>query len=138
MIDATTKAGARTMERLGTELIAWLTTVNAEGQPQSSPVWFLWEDGEIMLCSLATTPRVRNVRANPHVALNLNSNAEGGDIVTFEGEARIVEHELPPATETVYRAKYLDKIHECGWTWESFRRDYPVVVRIAITRVRLG
>ena len=138
MIDATTKAGARTMERLGTELIAWLTTVNAEGQPQSSPVWFLWEDGEIMLCSLATTPRVRNVRANPHVALNLNSNAEGGDIVTFEGEARIVEHELPPATETVYRAKYLDKIHEYGWTWESFRRDYPVVVRIAITRVRLG
>jgi PPOX class probable F420-dependent enzyme len=138
MIDATTKAGARAMERLGTELIAWLTTVNAEGQPQSSPVWFLWEDAEIVLCSLATTPRVRNMRANPRVALNLNSNEEGGDIVTFEGEARIVEHHLPPATETAYRAKYLDEIHENGWTWESFRRDDPVVVRIAITRVRLG
>jgi PPOX class probable F420-dependent enzyme len=138
MIDATTEAGARGMGRLATELVAWLTTVNDEGQPQSSPVWFLWEDVEIVLCSLATTPRVRNMRANPHVALNLNSNAEGGDIVTFEGEARIVEHELPPATETAYRAKYADRIHEYGWTWESFRRDYPVVVRIAITRVRLG
>jgi PPOX class probable F420-dependent enzyme len=138
MIDTSTEAGARAMERLHAELIAWLTTVTPDGRPQSSPIWFLWEDGEIMLASLATTPRVRNVRANPHIALNLNSNEEGGDIVTLEGEARIVEHELPPATETAYRAKYLDKIHEYGWTWESFRRDYPVVVRIAITRVRLG
>ncbi len=138
MIDATTPAGTRAMERLGTELIAWVTTVNAEGQPQSSPVWFLWEDAEIVLCSLATTPRVRNMRANPRVAVNLNSDREGGDVATFEGEARIVEDDLPPATETAYRAKYVDKIHEYGWTWESFRRDYPVVVRIAITRVRLG
>jgi PPOX class probable F420-dependent enzyme len=137
-MDVTTPAGARAMERLRTELIAWLTTVTAEGQPQSSPVWFLWEDGEIVLCSLATTPRVRNVRANPRVAVNLNSDREGGDIVTLEGEARIVEHDLPSATETSYRAKYLDKIHEYGWTWESFRRDYPVVVRIRPTRARLG
>jgi PPOX class probable F420-dependent enzyme len=138
MIDMSTAAGARAMERLRTELIAWLTTVTAEGQPQSSPVWFLWEDGEIVVCSLATTPRVRNLRADPRVAVNLNSDHEGGDIVTLEGEARVVDHELPPATEAAYRGKYDAKIDDYGWTWESFRRDYPVVVRIRPTRVRLG
>ena len=47
MIDPATKAGARAAERLEGELILWLTTVTPEGQPQSSPVWFLWIDGEI-------------------------------------------------------------------------------------------
>jgi PPOX class probable F420-dependent enzyme len=138
MIDTTTAQGARAIERLGSELIVWLTTVTPEGQPQSSPVWFLWEEDEIVLCSLATTPRVRNMRANPRVAVNLNSDAGGGDIVTFEGEARIEGTELPPGTAAAYRAKYQAEIDGFGWTWESFRRDYPAVVRIRPTRVRMG
>jgi PPOX class probable F420-dependent enzyme len=138
VIDTTTPNGRRAMERLGSEHIAWLTTVTRQGQPQSSPIWFLWEDGEIVLCSLATAPRVRNLRANPRVAVNLDSDAGGGDIVTFEGEARIEGLELPPGTAAAYRAKYLARIDEYGWTWESFRRDYPVVVRIRPTRVRMG
>ncbi len=137
MIDTTTASGARAMERLRTELIAWLTTVAPDGQPQSSPVWFLWEDGEIVVCSLATTPRVRNVRANPRVALNLNSDVVGGDVATLEGGARVEGTELAAATEAAYRAKYDAKIDEYGWTWESFRRDYPLVIRIRPTRVRI-
>jgi PPOX class probable F420-dependent enzyme len=124
-------------ERLAAEVVVWLTTVTPAGQPQSSPVWFLWDDGEFVLCSLATTPRVRNMRANRHVAMNFNSDAEGGDVVTFEGEARIEGTELAPALEAAYRAKYQAMIDDFGWTWESFRRDYPVVIRIRPTRVRL-
>lgn len=137
MIDPRTAAGAKALDRLRIELIAWLTTVTPDGQPQSSPVWFLWEGGEIVMCSLATTPRVRNVGACPRVAVNLNSNDEGGDVVTLEGEARIDGAELAPATEAAYRAKYQARIDEYGWTWESFRRDYPIVVRIRPTRARL-
>lgn len=138
MIDTTTAKGTRALERLTSEEIAWLTTVTPDGQPQSSPVWFLWEDGGFVICSLATTPRVRNTRANPRVAVNFNSDADGGDILTFEGEARIEGTELAPATGAAYRAKYQARIDEYGWTWESFRRDYPVVVRIRPTRVRHG
>jgi PPOX class probable F420-dependent enzyme len=136
MIDATTKAGARAIERLGSEPIAWLTTVNAAGQAQSSPIWFLWEAGEIMLFSLAKTPRVANIRANPLVSFNLDSDADGGDILTVEGEARIVDPELPAATESAYRAKYDGKIDEYGWTWTQMRTDYPIVIRIRPTRIR--
>jgi predicted pyridoxine 5'-phosphate oxidase superfamily flavin-nucleotide-binding protein len=48
MLDNTTETGASTEERLREEKIAWLTTVRADGQPQSVPVWFLW-DGEALL-----------------------------------------------------------------------------------------
>ncbi len=48
MLDTTTEAGARAEKRLREEAIIWLTTVRSDGQPQSVPVWFLWE-GETFL-----------------------------------------------------------------------------------------
>ncbi len=137
MIDPTTDKGARATERLASELILWLTTVSPEGQLQSSPVWFLWEEGEAVVCSRATSPRIRNLEAEPRVSFNLNCTPDGVDVVTFEGVARFDGTELPPATTEAYRAKYAGEIESMGWTWEVFRRDYPVVLRIRPTRVRM-
>jgi Pyridoxamine 5'-phosphate oxidase len=36
-------AETRPAERLAIEPIVWLTTAGADGQPQSSPVWFHWD-----------------------------------------------------------------------------------------------
>ena len=45
MLDTTTEAGGRAGRRLREEAISWLTMVRADGQPQSVPVWFLWDGG---------------------------------------------------------------------------------------------
>jgi hypothetical protein len=37
------KTGASAEQRLQDEKTIWLTTVAADGQPQSSPVGFLWD-----------------------------------------------------------------------------------------------
>jgi len=137
MIDTSTRAGARAAERLGRELIGWLTTVNAEGQPQASPVWFLWEDGEILVYSRPTARRMANLRANPRVSFNLDSGRQGGHIVTLEGEARVVPgaplaHEVP-----AYLEKYRAAIAAEDWTPEGMGTDYSVALRIRITRVRI-
>ena len=137
MIDVTTKAGARAAARLERELILWLTTVTPDGQPQASPVWFLWVDGEIMLYSRADTPRAANIRANPRVAANLDGDGRGGDVVSIEGEARIAREratlaDVPPA----YVEKYAEKLAAYGWTMESMLVDYPAEIRIRPTRVR--
>ena len=137
MIDVTTKAGARAGERLEHELIFWLTTVTPKGQPQASPVWFLWVGGEILLYSRADTPRLANVSANPRVAATFDGDGEGGDIVSLEGEALVVRDraalaDVPPA----YVEKYAAKLAAFGWTMESMLVDYPVEIRIRPTRVR--
>jgi len=137
MIDLTTKAGARAAERLERELILWLTTVNPAGQPQSSPVWFLWADGEILLYSRADTPRLANVQANPRVAATFDGDGDGGDIVSIEGEARVARPratlaDVPPA----YVEKHAAKLAADGWTMESMLVDYPVEIRIRPTRIR--
>src|SRR5271154_2585671 len=76
-------------ERLRTETVIWLTTVTADGQPQSSPVWFLWDDGEFLIYAQPRSWKVRNIGVHPQVSLNLNSSDSGGRVVTFEASARI-------------------------------------------------
>lgn len=137
MIDGTTKLGAHVAERLERELILWLTTVTPGGQPQTSPVWFLWIDGEILLFSRADTPRLANVRANPRVAANFDGDGDGGDVLSIEGEARVAREraalvDVPPA----YLEKHAAKLAASGWTMESMLGDYPVEIRIRITRIR--
>ena len=55
-IDPATTAGARALERLESELMGWLTTINPDGQPQSSPLWFRWTDGELTIYSRSGRP----------------------------------------------------------------------------------
>jgi Pyridoxamine 5'-phosphate oxidase len=57
--------------RLTGEPIGWLTTVNPDGQPQSSPVWFVWDGESLSLRSQPHAGKVRNVGANPGVAFHL-------------------------------------------------------------------
>ncbi len=117
-------------------IVAWLTTVTADGQPQTSPVWFLWQDGRFVVYSLAGAPRVRNLRGNTRVALNLDGDGQGGAIVSFEGTA-ILDDPGPASTALPdYQAKYLPLITEYGWTAESFARDYPQRIVITPTRLR--
>jgi PPOX class probable F420-dependent enzyme len=137
MIDPKTKAGARAAERLERELILWLTTVTAEGQPQASPVWFLWTDGEILLYSRADTPRLANVQANPRVAATFDGDGEGGDVVSIEGEARVARERATLAdVPLAYIEKHATKLAAYGWTMESMLVDYPIEIRIRPTRVR--
>lgn len=44
MLNLSAEASALVAGRLRTERIAWITTVAPSGQPQSSPVWFLWDE----------------------------------------------------------------------------------------------
>ena len=136
MIDRSSPKGAAVLERLETDPIGWLTTVTPAGQPQSMPVWFLWEDGEILFFSFRTAVRNRNLRANPRVSFHLGDRS-GGDVVSIEGEARFDPDATPAGTYPPYVAKYGDRIERGGWTADSFDADYPHAVRIRPTRVTI-
>lgn len=136
--DASAQAGARALERLETELIGWMTTVNPDGQPQSSPIWFLWSDGELLLYSWKRAPRNDNVAERPLVSFNLATSPNGEDVVTAEGIARIVSDEPRASANPAYLAKYQGMLDEYGWTAAYFDGEYPVALRISPTRWRVG
>jgi PPOX class probable F420-dependent enzyme len=123
-------------ERLDGELVAWMTTVSPSGQPQTSPVWFLVEDETFVIYSLGSTPRTRNIEANPRVCLNLNSTPEGGRVVIIEGSAEIVPDGPAAADDSAYVTKYRGPMDDLGMTPESFSADYPVRIHVTPTRLR--
>ena len=123
--------------RLRDEKIAWLTTVRRDGQPQSSPVWFLYIDGEIVVYSRPTTQKVRNVRANPKAALHLRDIDDGADVVSIEGAAVIDERYPRAAAMPGYVEKYRSMIADLRMDPASFARAYSVPIRIRPLRVRI-
>jgi PPOX class probable F420-dependent enzyme len=136
VLDPSNKAHARAAERLRAEPVAWLTTVRADGQAQSTPVWFLWDGDTFLLYSQPSAQKVRNLAANPKVSLHLNDDGAGGDVVTFEGEAR-VEPDTPRADRVDgYLAKYGEAIEALGYEPGPFARTYSTAIRVRPTRVR--
>ena len=49
---------------------AHLTTLNADGWPQTSIVWVAHEEGELRMASLTMRQKLRNVRRYPRVSLS--------------------------------------------------------------------
>jgi PPOX class probable F420-dependent enzyme len=123
--------------RLKQETIIWLTTVDAAGQPQSSPVWFLWDGAEFLIYGSADGKKTSNIQANPRVGLNLDGNGTGGGVVVIEGTARIDLQGPPPGAVADYVAKYRQRIESYGWTLEGLARDYPHVIRVTPARARI-
>jgi PPOX class probable F420-dependent enzyme len=130
VLDTTSEAGARAEERLRRQEIAWLTTVRPDGQPQSVPVWFIWDGETFLVYSRPGARKLRNIEANPKVNLNLNSNGFGGDVVRAECDAEVLAA-APPATEVgPYVEKYEDGIARIGFDPEGFARAYSVAIRV--------
>lgn len=137
MVFDTGSAGdAHALERLEKDMIGWLTTVTAEGQPQTFPIWFLWDGGEILVYSDRRARRNLNIKVNPRVSLHLNDNGKGGDIVIVEGEARVDDETPAPEGNAAYNAKYGQWIRDSFTTTEEFTSVYNVPFRIRPTRGR--
>jgi PPOX class probable F420-dependent enzyme len=136
LYDLSTDFGKRVDQRLRTEEIIWLTTVAASGQPISVPVWFWWDGEEFLIYSQPNQPKLRHIERHPKVSLNFNSNATGGDITQFDGEAWI-DHAAPLATGVpAMIAKYAAGIQRLGATPEGFANAYSVAIRVRPSKVR--
>ncbi|MCG8351621.1 MAG: TIGR03667 family PPOX class F420-dependent oxidoreductase [Chloroflexales bacterium] len=136
MLDTTTEFGARVVRRLNDEQIIWLTTVDSQQMPQPVPVWFLWDGATFLIYSQPNTPKLRNIARNPQVALHLDGDGRGGNIVVLTGTAQIIDS-APLATDApVYLEKYREGIKRIQMTPESFAQSYSVTVRVTPTRVR--
>ncbi len=137
VIDVSTDFGARVARRLQDERIIWLTTVRADGRPEPSPVWFLWNGETILIFSQPDTVKTRNIAKRPKVALNLNSDFYGGDVVVISGEAQIVPDVRAADAFPALVEKYRENLDDPGSvTTEQFTTEYSVAIQITPTGLR--
>lgn len=136
MLDLSTEFGRRAAERLANETVIWLTTVRADGQPQSVPVWFLWDGQTLLIYTRPNTQKLRNMARHPRVGLHFNTDERGDDVVRIEGTAQVLP-DFPPATQVPEMIdKYRAGIARIGMDPESFAHVYSVAIRVTPERVR--
>ena len=135
-IDTATAFGERAARRLREERLAWLTTTSADGTPQPTPVWFLWDGADsFLIYSKPATAKLRNVAERPRVALHLDSDGQGSDIIVVLGDIA-VSGDPPAHAVPDYVEKYAAFIARNSWTPESFAADYSVPLRLQATALR--
>ncbi len=130
MLDLNTPLGRKIEHRLNEEQVIWLTTVDASLTPQPRPVWFHWDGETLLILSQANAAKVRHITRNPRVALNFNTDAEGGEVGVLIGEARLLQEPLDPARLQVYIEKYAEGIEDLDLTPESMLAEYRSVLLV--------
>jgi PPOX class probable F420-dependent enzyme len=117
--------------------VAWLTTVRADGQPQSSYVWFHFDGTDLLVFSQPDAGKIRNVRANPKVSFHLDGDGIGGRVLTIDADAELLDGDVDEARTADYLAKYDEAIRtQLKSTPEEIHAQFGAALRITPTRVR--
>jgi PPOX class probable F420-dependent enzyme len=136
MIDLSTEFGQRVARRLAEEHTVWLTTVDSTGAPQPRPVWFLWKDGIFLIYSQPNAHKVSHIRRNPRVAVHLDTDGQGDDVVVFIGEASIPD-DAPPADQVAdYIDKYRQGLEELDTSPAEFASSYSAPIHVRPVKLR--
>ena len=135
MADFSSRFGRHVNRRLRREQIIWLTTVDARHTPQPRPVWFHWDGKTMLIFSEKGKAKLRHIRHNPRVALNFNTDEEGGDVAVIVGAGRISK-KLAPNRVKAYFRKYSAGIESLDMTIAEFRESYTVPILVTPRAMR--
>ena len=69
--------------------IAVLTTINADGTPLQTPIWYLYRDGLIYMRTNSQSAKVRNIRRDPRASLCVQDEWPPYRGVTVKGTATV-------------------------------------------------
>ncbi len=125
-------------QRLRDEKTVWLATVSADGQPMPVPVWYWWDGHTFLIYSQPKAHKVRNIEANPKVAIIFAHTDEYGeeDGITIWGDAAF-DSAAPPSNQlAAYIEKYRQGIADINMTPESLAADFSLPIRITPTHMR--
>jgi PPOX class probable F420-dependent enzyme len=99
-------------------------------------VWFVVIDDAIYVQSRPQAAKLANIRANGKVSFHLDGDGAGGEIVTIDADAEVLDAP-PPGLVDAYSEKYERVVRErIRTTPEAMMADYNTTVRVVPRRVR--
>lgn len=135
MLDLSRERDAHVDQRLRSDLIMWFGTVRPDGRPHLVPVWFLWDGISVLIFSQPETRKLHNLRANPHVVLALDDSKAGGDVVTIEGEAKLLmPGDAASMALPAFAEKYGEEMRSMNTTAEALAKEYSQGIRVTPQR----
>ena len=136
MRDFGSRFGRHVNRRLRQEKVIWLTTVDPQNTPQPRPVWFHWDGQTVLIFSERNRAKLRHIARNSRIALNFNTDEEGGDVAVLVGDARILDEPPTQARVKTYLRKYRTGIKDLEMTIAEFRDAFAVPILITPQSMR--
>jgi PPOX class probable F420-dependent enzyme len=87
--------------------IARIATVKPDGSPHVTPVWYLWENNQLLILIMKGSVKESNIKQKKKVAVTVDSNTAPNKGVIIEGTAKI--EELTEEIERRICQRYLKK-----------------------------
>lgn len=102
---------ADAVARLERAAAYWVSTADAKGRPHARPIWGGVVEGNLYLEGSPQTQWGRNMAANPHISVHLESSRE---VVILEGTVTRIRPEPEVARQLAasMRAKYADQDYQ--------------------------
>jgi Pyridoxamine 5'-phosphate oxidase len=96
-------------ELLGARLIAKLATLDRNGSIHLVAMWFLHEDGALLIPTSSATRKIRNLERNPRSTVMIDDSRGGFDLrgVTLVGRAEILGGERARVLNRRVHLKYV-------------------------------
>lgn len=110
-------AWASVDDRLRDSRVFWVATAGPDGRPRVRPVDGLWVDGRLFVGGSPETRWVRDLAANPRVAIHL----DGVDrVAILDGEAEALDEGVDPELAVRLAAESNRKFPEYGMKPEDY------------------
>ena len=110
-----------------------LAYVAKDGTPRSIPIGFTWNGTEIVLCTTKNAPKLHALRANPMVALTIDTEVHPPKILLIRGRAELDVVAGIPDEYLQMNGSY-EMTPEQRVAWEAEVRSlYDSMVRIVVT-----
>lgn len=114
--------------------IARLAYVAKDGTPRSVPIAFSWNGTEIVLCTTKNAPKLPALRANPMVALTIDTESHPPKILLVRGRSELDYVDGIPEEYLEMNGSY-EMTPEQRVEWEAEIRSLYVdgMVRVVVT-----
>lgn len=111
---------------------AVMATINPDGMPQQTVVWYELQGDEIMLNTAAGRLKDKNLRRDPRISLCIEDEY---NFVTITGHARLIEDQQIAQADIERLAVRYDGAESAKRQMERFSKQQRVTIRVPIEKV---
>ncbi|MBE3558146.1 MAG: PPOX class F420-dependent oxidoreductase [Ktedonobacteraceae bacterium] len=112
---------------LQSKVLAYLATTGSQGEPQVSPMWFLWDGQHIKFTHTTTRQKYQNIRRDPRVAVAIADPDDPYIAAEFRGVVERIEDDPTGAFYDTLAEHY-------GVSWR-YRGDPRVILYVKIQHI---
>lgn len=92
---------------LSSKAVAFVSTLGPRGEPQTTPIWFLWRDDSVQISLVDGRQKLKNLRRDPRISVVIVDPAEPTRYIELRGHIDTLTPDPDRALERAVALKYV-------------------------------